>query len=253
MELSPEQQEALNEQKKNCIFCQIVEGNIPSKKVYEDDLLIAILDINPAVKGHVLLMPKEHYPIMPLIPEKTFKQMVDKMKAVDESIKEALLCKETTILVANGAAAGQQSAHFMMHIIPRESGDELEMLDIAGEEAPDEDIKEVVQKAGPPLQAMLGRNLPMLGFIEAPAGGAGAGGGIPQNVTKDQLLQIIDSNPQVKELILSKPDQFKQMVPQHPQLSQLFSNVDIDEIIAEVARGGKPKKPGKLSMEDALK
>ncbi|NQU79111.1 HIT family protein, partial [Candidatus Woesearchaeota archaeon] len=143
MQLTPEQQQMLEEQKKKCIFCQIIEGNIESKKVYEDDLLIGILDIHPATKGHVLLMPKEHYPIMPLIPQETFQHMFRKMKDVDRCVKEALLCKETTIFIANGAAAGQQSQHFMMHIIPREGGDGLDMLDIQGKDTPEEEIKEV--------------------------------------------------------------------------------------------------------------
>jgi histidine triad (HIT) family protein len=258
MELTPEQQQALEQQKAQCIFCQIIAGKIPSKKVYEDELVVGIMDINPASKGHVLIMPKEHYPIMPLIPPETFKQLVDKIKDVDGCVKEALLCKETTVFIANGAAAGQQSAHFMAHIIPRESGDGLEMLDVGEKEAPESEVKEVAEKIGPVLNAMLQRNLPALGFTEQKASGpAGpvspAGVGIPQKVSKEQLLQIINSNPQVKQLILEKPEQFKQIVPQHPQLSQLFKDVDIDEIIEEVKRQAKPKTPGKLSLDDALK
>ena len=122
MQLSPEQQQALDEQKAQCIFCQIIDGKIPSKEVFSDDKIIGILDINPASKGHILMMPKEHYPIMPLIPPETFKQLFGKTKAVDECVKKAMLCNQTTVLVANGGAAGQQSAHFMLHIIPREKG-----------------------------------------------------------------------------------------------------------------------------------
>ena len=257
MELSPEQQKILEDQKKQCIFCQIILGKVPTKKVYEDDLILAILDINPASKGHVLLMPKEHYPIMPLIPPETFKRMVDKIKAVDGCIKEATLCKETTVFVANGAAAGQQSAHFMLHIIPREKGDGLEMLNVEGKETPDKEIVEVVEKVGPMLNAMLQKNLPALGFTEQTGSGTGYAGasmpGTPQKVSKEQLIQIINSNPQIKDLIIQKPDQFKQMVPQHPQLSQLFADVDVDEIIEEVKKLSKPKEPGKLSLDKAIK
>lgn len=244
--MSPE--ELAEMQKQQCIFCQIISGKIPSKKVYEDDLVVAVLDINPASKGHVLLMPKEHYPIMPLIPPETFKHMFDKVKAIDGGVKDALLCKHATVLIANGGAAGQQSNHFMLHIIPRESGDGLDMLDISGKDAPEDEIKEVVEKAGVPLQAMLNRNLPVLGYTEAKPGAD-----IPQKVTKEQLLQIIDGNPQLKQLIITKPEQFKQMVPQHPQLSQLFKELDVDEIVKEVIKRAKPKEPGKLSVEDSLK
>ncbi|MBW2972542.1 HIT domain-containing protein, partial [Candidatus Woesearchaeota archaeon] len=146
MQPTPEQQKAIDQQKENCIFCQIISGKVPSKKVYEDKQVIGILDINPAAKGHVLLMPKEHYPIMPLIPPETFKHLVDMTKEVDRCVKESLLCKTTTIFIANGAAAGQQSSHFMLHIIPREGGDGLDMLDLAGKTAPESTIKEVVEK-----------------------------------------------------------------------------------------------------------
>lgn len=264
MQLTPEQQQQLEEQKAQCIFCQLIAGKMPSKKVYEDNLVIGLLDINPAAKGHVLFMPKEHYPIMPIIPPETFKHMFDKLKIVDKCVKDALLCKETTVFIANGGAAGQQSSHFMMHIIPRESGDGLDQFDVEGKDSSASEVAEVAEKVGPILTAMLNRNLAAMGYIEGGpgsatgpmGGGTPAGGGMAQKVTKEQLLQIINSNPQVKELIMKAPDQFKQIVPTHPQLKQLFADVDIDDIIATVrgeTSSGSKKKNGKLSMEGMLK
>ena len=72
-QMSPEELKAF--QKQQCIFCQIVAGKVSSKKVYEDNICIAILDINPANPGHLLVLPKEHYPIMPLIPEEELKHI----------------------------------------------------------------------------------------------------------------------------------------------------------------------------------
>jgi hypothetical protein len=197
---------------------------------------------------------------MPIIPPETFKHLFDKTKAVDRCVKEALLCKETTMFVANGGAAGQQSNHFMLHIIPRESGDDIGMLDVGEKDAPDEDIKSVVEKIGPVLQAMLGRNLPALGFTSAAGSGAGSGSGgagggaqMPQTLTKEQALKLIETNPQLKTAILNQPEQFKQMVPTHPQLGQLFKDLDIDSLVDEVVKRSKPKKPGKLSLDEALK
>ena len=60
MELTPEQEEALKQQKAQCIFCQLIEGKMPSKKVYEDNLVVGFLDINPASKGHVAGKIFEH-------------------------------------------------------------------------------------------------------------------------------------------------------------------------------------------------
>ncbi|MFC1722654.1 HIT domain-containing protein [Nanoarchaeota archaeon] len=238
MEISDEQKKAMEEQKAQCIFCKIVKGETPSKKVYEDDQILAILDINPATKGHLLVMPKEHYPIMPLIPEETFKHLFSKVKELDKAVQETLLCKETTIFIANGGAAGQQSMHFMLHIIPREGGDDLNMLDISGTEAPESERKEVAEKCAV-LQPMLQKNLAMLGFIE---------GGAPQKMTKEQLLQIIEQNPQLKQVMIQNPDQFKQMIPTNPQIQQLFKDVDVDEIIKIVQ--SKSGKKGKIDLSD---
>ncbi len=258
MDLTPEQQQAIEQQKAQCIFCQIVEGKVPSKKVYEDDKLLGILDINPASKGHVLLMPKEHYPIMPIIPPDTFKHLFSKLKHIDGAIKEALLCKHTTVMIANGGAAGQQSSHFMLHVIPREGGDSLDMMDVKGKGASAEELEEVASKTGGILKAMLQKNLPALGYGEPTAGGhngvAGSAGiGLSEKMTKEQVLRLIEANPQVKEIILNQPDKFKQLVPSHPQLSQIFKDVDLDEIITEVKKRSKPKEPGKLSLDEALK
>lgn len=247
MELTQEQQQALEQQKAQCVFCQIIEEKIPSKKIYEDELIIGILDINPAAKGHVLVMPKEHYPIMPIIPPETFKQLFNKTKQIDKGIKDALLCKETTIFIANGGAAGQQSNHFMLHIIPRENDDALELLDIQEKEAPAGDVREVVKKAGEPLKAILTRNLPALGYVNTMTGEP------IQKITKQKILEIINSNTQLKQLIINKPEQFKQLIPQNQQLMQLFKNFDVDEIIKAVCAGSKLLKKGKLSIEDALK
>ena len=135
-QLTPEQQKELQEklknmspeellefQKQQCIFCQIISGKIPSKKIYEDDKNIAILDINPAAKGHILLLPKEHYAIMPQIPEKEITNLFLQAKKMSQLILKALKVSGTNIFVANGLAAGQKAQHFMIHIIPRKEDD----------------------------------------------------------------------------------------------------------------------------------
>jgi histidine triad (HIT) family protein len=242
MQLSPEQQKAIEEQKEQCIFCQIVAGNIPAKKVYEDKLTVGILDIHPASKGHVLFMPKEHYPIMPIIPPETFKHLIDKAKEIDKCVKEALLCNETTIFIANGQPAGQQSSHFMMHIIPREGGG-LEMLDIGEKNCPDSEIKEVLEKVGAHLKQILERNLPALGYGKMQAAPR-------QKPNKEELIRMIKANPQLGELIKKNPEQFKKMIPQQPQLKELFSGFDINQIISEII-GNKTAK--KMSVDDLLR
>ena len=121
--MSPEELKQF--QKQQCIFCQIIAGKIPSKKVYEDDRCIAILDINPAAKGHILLLPKEHYAIMPQVPEKEIGHLNIVSKYLSQIVLKVLRCSGTNVFIANGFAAGQKAQHFMMHLIPRKDGDNL--------------------------------------------------------------------------------------------------------------------------------
>lgn len=125
MELSPEAKAQLEAQKKNCIFCKIVKGEMASKKVYEDDLLLAVLDINPCVKGHILILPKEHHPIMPHVPPKTFQRLFGILPELGKAVKTAMVSTGFNVFIANGGAAGQQSQHFMIHLFAREQGDQI--------------------------------------------------------------------------------------------------------------------------------
>ncbi len=119
--MSPEELKAF--QKQQCIFCKILSGEVASKKIYEDDKSMAILDINPANPGHLLLMPKEHYAIMPLIPEEELSHLSMVAKALSHVMLNTLKAEGTNIFIANGTTAGQRAQHFMIHIIPRKEGD----------------------------------------------------------------------------------------------------------------------------------
>lgn len=124
-QMSPEQIREL--QKESCLFCRIVEGKVPAKKIYEDDECLAILDINPANPGHVLLMPKEHHQIMPQMPIDTVGKLFMVAKALVQATLKSLKTQGTTVFAANGVAAGQRAPHFMLHIIPRVEGDGVGM------------------------------------------------------------------------------------------------------------------------------
>jgi len=124
----------LDEQKKNCIFCKIISGDIQGKKLYEDNYMSAILDINPVTPGHTLLLPREHYPILPLLPPETFRHMFTMLPKLCNALKNAMLTTGINVMIANGAVAGQQSPHFLMHLIPREIGDSFDKFLFAGVE-----------------------------------------------------------------------------------------------------------------------
>ncbi len=121
--MSPEELRQL--QKQQCIFCQIISGKIPSKKIFEDQHCLAVLDINPATRGHLLLLPKEHYSIMPQVPSEELSHLFSISKLLSRVQLRALRVSGTNIFIANGPAAGQRAQHFMIHLIPRKEGDNL--------------------------------------------------------------------------------------------------------------------------------
>ncbi len=109
----------------NCIFCSIIEGKTAAKKAYEDKIMVSVLDINPCKKGHLLVIPKQHIPIIAMLPQESFGHIFSLMPKFTALVKEAMVATGITIFIASGAAAGQQSPHFLFHIIPRDEDDRM--------------------------------------------------------------------------------------------------------------------------------
>ncbi len=105
--------------KNDCVFCAIAAGAIPSFKVYEDELVVAYLDINPFTKGHTLVIPKEHSQGLLDTPDEMLAAIVARVKKVAAHVKAALPCEGFNILQNNGEAAGQTVKHIHFHIVPR--------------------------------------------------------------------------------------------------------------------------------------
>ena len=112
--------------KNDCIFCAIAAGEIPCFKIYEDDLTLAYLDINPFSEGHALVIPKIHAADISEIDEDALAALILRVKKVASHLKEALPCDGFNILQNNGEAAGQTVRHIHFHIVPRRKGDALE-------------------------------------------------------------------------------------------------------------------------------
>ncbi len=123
MNLTPEIKAQLAEQKKQCIFCKLISGEMEAKTVFQDDVTISMIDIHPAIKGHTLFMPKEHYPILPYMPQEEFKHLFGLVPGMCKAVKEGMVTTSVNVFIASGGAAGQQAGHFLMHIFPRETGD----------------------------------------------------------------------------------------------------------------------------------
>ena len=109
----------------DCIFCKIIKGEIPSRTIYEDDLIKIIMNINPATNGHLLVLPKEH---MVNINDTTNEVITHSMDIIREKIypllKERLNCKGLTISQNN--ELGQEIKHYHIHLTPRYDNDLLD-------------------------------------------------------------------------------------------------------------------------------
>ena len=115
-----------------CVFCEIVKGNIPSYKVYEDDMCIAILDISQATIGHTLVIPKKHFKNIFELDEETAMHLFKVVTNLSKKISNM------NILNNNGTLAGQSVDHFHIHIIPRYEKDNLEIKFSSNKLSPEE-------------------------------------------------------------------------------------------------------------------
>ena len=153
-------------QKKNCIFCKIIAGEIPSKKIYEDDDVLVILDINPANEGHCLILPKQHFQILPQIPDDLIGKVFNAAKKTSRVLLKGLGVRGTTIFVANGAMAGQKAPHFMAHVVPRKPGDML--FNIPKNAIEKDKLQVLSSQLSAKMAALTGRQLPEKKSPEAP-------------------------------------------------------------------------------------
>ncbi|HIG96659.1 TPA: HIT family protein [Candidatus Woesearchaeota archaeon] len=242
MQLSPEQQKMLEEQKANCPFCKIIAGEIPARKVYENEQFLIVLDINPATKGHMLVVPKEHYPILPFIPMDAQKKLFVMLRDVMGLAQHAMVTRGSTLFIANGQAAGQNVNHFMVHVIPRDKNDGLYELHPKQEDLASD--AEEFKKLGGTLKNTI-RTVIQRATGKAPPGGQ------PQltqptqsrEVSEDELINVIEINKPLLDLVLQQPEAFKKVALQHPQLKDLFKGKDVGKIVDKVLeKHGKTKQ-----------
>ena len=108
---------------KECIFCKIAKGEIPSATLYEDEEFRVILDLGPANKGHALVLPKAHYENLYDLPDEIAAHAMILAKKIATKMKGILNCDGYNLVQNNGEAAGQTVFHFHMHLIPRYTDD----------------------------------------------------------------------------------------------------------------------------------
>ena len=105
----------------DCLFCKIIEGSIPSKTIYEDEIVKVFLDINPNTNGHCLVIPKKHVVTIDEVDEDLMGHILKVIKEVHKLLKEKLNIEGLTIAQNNNL--GQEVKHLHFHLIPRYSDD----------------------------------------------------------------------------------------------------------------------------------
>lgn len=109
----------------DCIFCKIVKGEVPCHKIYEDENVLAFLDINPASRGHTLVLPKKHFRSFIHMNEKEYLEFMKSFQKVAKGISK--YTEDFNVIQNNGKEAGQVVEHLHFHIIPRRTGDGLHL------------------------------------------------------------------------------------------------------------------------------
>lgn len=113
---------------KDCIFCKILRKEIPSTVIYEDDLVMAFMDVMPVNPGHVLIIPKEHQQFISDVSPEAASRMFEVARKINTATRESaaaggLKCDALNFLLSDGPAASQEVFHSHLHSIPRYEGD----------------------------------------------------------------------------------------------------------------------------------
>lgn len=106
-----------------CVFCKIINGEIPAFKVYENDYVVCFLDINASSTGHTLVVPKKHIENMFDLDEENAIEIIKAVKVVTSILKEKLGVEAVNIINNSGELAGQTVMHIHFHVIPRYEND----------------------------------------------------------------------------------------------------------------------------------
>jgi histidine triad (HIT) family protein len=122
----------------DCIFCQIVAGDLPAQKVDEDEHTIAFMDIAPGTRGHALVIPREHYRDLYAIDAEALAQTVRSAQRLAGKVRDRLGADGVNLINACGPAAWQTVFHFHFHVVPRYDGDPLKLPWTPAEGDPDE-------------------------------------------------------------------------------------------------------------------
>jgi histidine triad (HIT) family protein len=126
---------------KDCIFCKIVKGEIPSVEIFQDKVAKVFLNINPASKGHLLIIPKEHFENILDCPDEILSHLIKISKKMAQLVKEKLGADAVNIANNSGKEAGQEVFHLHFHVVPRYKDDGMK-LDFIGKKDLKDDLED---------------------------------------------------------------------------------------------------------------
>ncbi|MBI5227878.1 HIT family protein [Candidatus Micrarchaeota archaeon] len=132
-----------------CVFCNIIRRKLPSTKIYEDDHVLAFMDIKPINPGHVLVIPKKHVELLTELDDGLTGEVLIAAKKIGRWLKNSKLnCKGINYVLADGAEAGQEIFHTHIHVIPRYRGDGFgfRMPARYGEDVSTEELEKIATK-----------------------------------------------------------------------------------------------------------
>ncbi len=135
-----------------CVFCKIIAGEIPAAKVAENEKAIAILDINPANFGHVLVMPKEHIENLADLDEETTTAVMNLVKEIMKRQITNLDAEGVNMVYSYGKIAGQVMPHIIIHVIPRYKDDKVVISYYERKKYDEAKMKEIFEKMSKPAE-----------------------------------------------------------------------------------------------------
>lgn len=129
-----------------CIFCSIVNKEIPNYTIYEDESVLAFLDVNPTAKGHTLVIPKTHYDSFIECDSKDLHHVMVVAQKIAKKMESELPCDGINVLTNIRQAAGQSVNHFHIHLIPRYKDQDVVQIEFKPIDAVD--FNEIIKKIG---------------------------------------------------------------------------------------------------------
>ena len=131
---------------KDCVFCKIVRGELPCDLIYDDELVLAFLDIAPLAPGHTLIIPKEHHTSVTTLPAEPSARLMQMAPVLGSALMRATGAGGFNLLLSNGTVAGQVVPHVHMHIIPRSPDDGIVLPTRTVGHGSEADKEEMLQK-----------------------------------------------------------------------------------------------------------